>query len=111
MDTSTAAPGLIASDRLGGSDNKSQSWFKTPDEIANLGGCCLGNGATGGVFLGANTSLCSYKARGSGDWEYRLELRTASFSAPGFALHARSYCFGLRSAIGPGCRCSVCWRR
>ncbi|MBS1804440.1 MAG: DUF4256 domain-containing protein [Acidobacteria bacterium] len=49
---------------LGEFDLKSQSWLKTPDEIAKLGGALFAERRYGRVFVGANTSPCFYKVRG-----------------------------------------------
>lgn len=49
---------------LGEFDLKSQSWLKTPDEIAKLGGALFAERRYGRVFVGANTAPCFYKVRG-----------------------------------------------
>jgi hypothetical protein len=50
--------------KLDSFDLKSQSWLKTPDEIAKLGGAIFGDRRFGRVFVYHNTAPCFYRARG-----------------------------------------------
>lgn len=50
--------------KLGSFDAKSQSWLKTPPEIAKLGGAIFGDRRFNRVFVYHNTSPCFYRARG-----------------------------------------------
>lgn len=50
--------------KLGNFDTKSQSWLKTPAEIAKLGGAIFGDRRFGRVFVYHNTAPCFYRARG-----------------------------------------------
>lgn len=50
--------------QLGSFDTKTQSWLKTPDEIAKLGGAVFGDRRYGRVFVYHNTAPCFYRGRG-----------------------------------------------
>ncbi|HEY4364032.1 MAG TPA: DUF4256 domain-containing protein [Bryobacteraceae bacterium] len=50
--------------KLGTFDAKTQSWLKTPAEVAKLGGAIFGERRFGRVFVGANTAPCFYRGRG-----------------------------------------------
>ncbi|SEC25981.1 DUF4256 domain-containing protein [Terriglobus roseus] len=54
--------GLLQS--LGSFDTKSQSWLKTPSEVAKLGGGIFGDRRFGRVFVYHNTPQSFYRARG-----------------------------------------------
>jgi len=54
----------LALQKLDSFDLKSQSWLKTPDEIAKLGGAIFGDRRFGRVFVYHNTAPCFYRARG-----------------------------------------------
>jgi hypothetical protein len=49
---------------LGSFDMKSQSWLKTPPEVAKLGGGIFGDRRFGRVFVYHNTPQSFYRARG-----------------------------------------------
>jgi hypothetical protein len=49
---------------LGSFDTKTQSWLKTPPEIAKLGGAIFGDRRFGRVFVYHNTAPCFYRGRG-----------------------------------------------
>ncbi len=50
--------------RLGSFDTKTQSWLKTPVDIAKLGGAIFGDRRFGHVFVYHNTAPCFYRGRG-----------------------------------------------
>lgn len=50
--------------KLGEFDTKSQSWLRTPADIAKLGGAIFGDRRFGRVFVYHNTAPCFYRARG-----------------------------------------------
>lgn len=50
--------------KLGSFDTKTQSWLKTPADIAKLGGAIFGDRRFGRVFVYHNTAPCFYRARG-----------------------------------------------
>jgi hypothetical protein len=49
---------------LGEFDTKSQSWLKTPADVAKLGGGIFGDRRFGRVFVYHNTPECFYRGRG-----------------------------------------------
>lgn len=50
--------------KLGSFDTKTQSWLKTPSEIAKQGGAIFGDRRFGRVFVYHNTAPCFYRGRG-----------------------------------------------
>lgn len=50
--------------KLGEFDTKTQSWLKTPDSIARLGGAIFGDRRFDTVFVYHNTAPCFYRGRG-----------------------------------------------
>lgn len=50
--------------KLGSFDTKTQSWLKTPPEIAKLHGAIFGDRRFGRVFVYHNTAPCFYRGRG-----------------------------------------------
>lgn len=50
--------------RVGSFDTKTQSWLKTPADIAKLGGAIFGDRRFDHVFVYHNTAPCFYRGRG-----------------------------------------------
>lgn len=50
--------------KLGNFDAKSQSWLKTPEDVAKLGGAIFGDRRFGRVFVYHNTPHSFYRVRG-----------------------------------------------
>lgn len=50
--------------KLGNFDIKSQSWLKTPADVARLGGAIFGDRRFDRVFVYHNTAPCFYRGRG-----------------------------------------------